>query len=199
MYSTLKFFLLVILVVATVPSSNAFGNFLACYVELDPEEVIMRQQVKAASESSEPGILFRVYNANGESVPLEYTRDEGEPKAIVSVPMNESRFTLKLEVPPDKKHLRDLQYVVDATEGGRFVPPSAVLCKGARAFVRGMSQGNEVALELLHQNDENLPSSVKVWAGWATGYSEVSLTPTVEFRVAQAPATETTEASKEEL
>ena len=86
--------------------------------------------------------------------------------------------TWKVKVqPPEELQGRNLQFVIEAEsiyndgskgEGAQFSFPK--MCEGRRSFARNYNEG--VTLEI-----DGSADSVELWAAWATGFGQVSLTP----------------------
>ena len=95
----------------------------------------------------------------------------------VNYPANaKTTWTVKVQ-PPEELEGRNMQYVIEAESiyndgskggGARFEFPK--MCEGRRSFGRNYNEG--VTLEI-----DGTADSVELWAAWATGFGQASLTP----------------------
>lgn len=76
---------------------------------------------------------------------------------------------VRLSVPQALQE-EDVQFVVETSQGAKFVEP--IMCEGKRSFARNHDDAVTLVLE-------GSTDSVSLKAGWATGYEAVALTPTL--------------------
>lgn len=159
--------LLLVLLCAAAPTANAYANWLKCYVDLDDTEVIMNQQIKN-------------YEDADHVVDLQMQRDSGSKDWItsdVSYPADTtSKWKVKI-LPPPELQGRNIQFVIETEstfndgskgEGAKFVYPK--MCEGRRSFARNYKEAVELEID-------GKADSIELWAAWATGFGQVSLTP----------------------
>lgn len=80
---------------------------------------------------------------------------------------------VRLSVPPALQE-EDVQFVVETSEGAKFVEP--IMCEGKRSFARNHDDAVTLVLE-------GSTDTVSLKAGWASGYEAVSLTPSLFMRM----------------
>jgi hypothetical protein len=153
-----------------ISPANGYASWLACYVDLmDNDEVIMNQQIALVDEARH-------------TVELQISPAEGDElfQSSIRYPANApSKWKIRLHPPPELQ-TSNMQFVVEARavsvdgntsegEGGaQFTYPK--MSDGRRSFGRNYNEA--VTLELNGKAD-----SVELWAGWATGFGVVSMTP----------------------
>jgi len=144
--------LLLVLLSFQCTQIDAFAAWLKCNVDLDETEVIMNHEVEPDDE-----------------IHLQ-ARPEGSKEwldsPITSVSSN-SFYELRLVL---RENYSQLQYVMEATSGGKF---QDAICNGKR--IHGEYVPGSVAGKV------QVGASTKVCAGWATGHGPVKTTPMFEF------------------
>jgi len=169
----LSLFVLVVLLAAPpLAVVDAFAAWLKCYVDLDESEVIMNHQVLPPDESDPVRVEVRVVVENDGGGGGGDDNDEWRTSGITypsGIPMTvQARLRL-----PDKLRREEIEYVIETTKGGVFVPPKT--CEGVRSHAK--NQLDEVTLRI-----DGSESQVELWAGWAPGHGPVSLTPKTILR-----------------
>lgn len=76
---------------------------------------------------------------------------------------------VRLSVPPALQE-EDVQFVVETSDGAKFVEP--IMCEGKRSFARAHDDAVTLVLE-------GSTDTVSLKAGWAAGYEAVALTPSL--------------------
>ena len=150
--------------------TNAYANWLKCYVDLDDTEIIMNQQV-ANPEDAPHTVGLQIASTENAEHFQESIRYPADTPSTWKVKIN----------PPPALQGGTMQYVVEVlpifndvtttdeeVEDAMFTYPK--MCDGRRSFGRNYDEA--VTLTLNGKAD-----SVEVWAGWATGFGLVSLTP----------------------
>lgn len=142
-------------------ANNLVNSAIGCMTDLDTTEVIMNNNVKAAEDSAFPRMhLVVLVDDNHMESPYHY---RSEDLTVVFVnPYTKDEF-------PD-----DLQFVIQLEgDGAEFVGGGSIGCdNNQRVAARLRDDGGQVQL-LVH--DTSAP--FKLYAGWATGQSAVTLTP----------------------
>jgi hypothetical protein len=88
---------------------------------------------------------------------------------------------VRLSVPPELQD-GDVQFVVETSEGAKFVEP--IMCEGRRSFARNHDDAVTLVLE-------GSTDTVSLKAGWASGYEAVKLTPLLFMQMESSePVTE---------
>ena len=144
----------------------------------------MNSPVRQYADSDFPGVSVHVHDA-GDGARTMPSDDSGS--ILLDAGMNSSSFRLKLYI-PSSIPAADAQFVMTATDGGKFTGPSSG-CDGKRAHGRVRDQGEGLdfeieagALEIKFAEDgTEIGGKVEVWAGWATGHEAVTLTERVSF------------------
>ena len=183
-------FLLVFVSFFRTKSVSAYANWLKCYIEFDPEEVVMRHHIVPFEESEEKVYVeVQHYGSRHDSAWTAATQLDLFTKERTAM----SLLKLRLKVPPSMKQ-KDVQFVMEATgEGVSFVGPG-VMCDGNRAYSR--QYDHHVILEVNSTKASPPPSAaatedeakivllgnVELVAAWAAGYAAVNLTPKMTLR-----------------
>jgi hypothetical protein len=141
--------------------SHAFATWLQCYLDLDDTEVVMNHKILSPEEAPH---LVTVQVRPADAAP------DNEWLSTFEYPAG---VTTRLHViikPPPEVDSRVLQWVMDTTEGAKFIRPA--VCEGSRT-----NGGNQKEYAVLEINGDT--ESIAVWAGWAGGHEAVSLTPKI--------------------
>jgi len=139
---------------------DAFAAWLKCFVDLDETEIIMNYPILTPDKA--PHLV---------EVQVKYPQDEEWSTNLSYTAYQPAIVHARLKVPKELER-EDVQYVMETTNGGTFNPG---LCDGVRGH--GSRHNEEVGLELSGKEDQ-----VELWAGWATGHGQVSLTPRTKLR-----------------
>lgn len=119
---------------------------------------------------------------NEENAPHPVTveiRPEGANEWITNYTYPKDALTsveVRLKVPPELQQ-RDVQFVVETSDGAKFVEP--VMCEGRRSFARAHDDAVTLVLE-------GSTDTVSLKAGWAAGYEAVALTPSLVMKMEES-------------
>eukprot|EP00543_Licmophora_paradoxa_P003955 CAMPEP_0202445352 /NCGR_PEP_ID=MMETSP1360-20130828/4191_1 /ASSEMBLY_ACC=CAM_ASM_000848 /TAXON_ID=515479 /ORGANISM="Licmophora paradoxa, Strain CCMP2313" /LENGTH=174 /DNA_ID=CAMNT_0049061583 /DNA_START=14 /DNA_END=538 /DNA_ORIENTATION=+ len=149
-----------LILLLSIPSTTlGYAAWLKCYIELDDaDEVIMGNKIAAFDTLDETQQVFiEVKEKEGDGTWMtEYDYPVGTATSLVV----RLKFPEQLDSDP-------MQFALDIGEGGKI--SNGGMCDNKRAI--GNSAKTEVAVEI-----DGLTDSVKLWGGWATGYSKVRMT-----------------------
>jgi hypothetical protein len=161
---------------------HGYASWLKCFIELDEEEIVMHHPMVPAEQAKEEvRIEVQTYGSGdgGEWITAEeYTLGDGK-----KVSRDEDDLTttttlkLRLNVPPKLQNM-DIQYVVEARGSDVAFIDLGVMCDGSRAF--STQHDGHVVLQInttATTTEEN--GSIELFAGWASGFEAVTLTPTM--------------------
>jgi hypothetical protein len=167
--------LLLLLLLLLPHHVSSFAAWLKCYVDLDDTEVVMNHQIllpEQALHSVEIEVkLLASDSGSGSGSGSDESESESDwSTAGLTYPASRpSTVQARLRIPPELER-RDIQYVMETTEGGVFHP--AAMCEGSRSHAS--SRKHVLVLEVSGEEE-----SVELWAGWATGHEAVTMTPRI--------------------
>lgn len=128
-------------------------------LELDTTEIIMNNEVKPPEESDFPRMHLAVLEGDNHiESPYHYSSDE---------------LTVAFVNPYTKEEFHDdLQFVIEVEGPAEFIDGGAIGCDGnKRVSARMYEASHGVQLKI-----SDMTSSLRLWAGWATGQESVRLT-----------------------
>jgi hypothetical protein len=157
---------------------HGYAAWLKCFVELDPSEVIMNHLIVPYDKADIPGVELELKAFTTEeelNEPLGWVT--GEYTYSVTTTTQPIHIAIRLRIPEAAKTMfvqarRDVQWVLETTMGAKFVYSEA--CKGTRGYAQ--RDDDKQILKILI-GESNLPESIELIAGWATGHEAVTLTP----------------------
>jgi hypothetical protein len=152
---------------------SSFASWLKCYVDLDETEVVMNNQILLPEQA--------LHLVEIEVKFLEGDESEWTTASLTYPDNRPSTVQARLRIPEELEY-KDVQYVMETTEGGVFNP--AAMCEGSRSHAS--SRKHVLVLDLSGEQE-----SVELWAGWATGHEAVTMTPRIVLQREGAGATAT--------
>lgn len=173
---------------------DAFASYLlsttGCRTDLDTTEVIMNQLVVAAGE--EESANNEVVDGD-EAIPSFHVvvadhTVAADGSLTIATPVSSSHHPILLSlqiVPtpplsPQSTHVKDYQFVVQTTEGCRFVHGG---CDDERRIAGRGSETVQLAIPPPTTESVRGADVCTVWGGWAAGHHAVRLTPAVVIRL----------------
>jgi len=135
---------------------HSFASWLKCYIDLDDtEEIVMNSFIQSFEDAE--------YKA---SVVVRRSGEEDWQTSLQYSAGAHTTIEARLELPPEL-HGRDLQWVMETTEGGKFT--ASAMCDGKRSYAQ---KPKEITILEIDSTKEY----VDLFAGWATGHEAVKLT-----------------------
>jgi hypothetical protein len=109
--------------------------------------------------------------------PLGWTTGE-YTYSVTATTSEPIHIAIRLSIPEAAKTMfvqarRDVQWVLETTKGAKFVYSEA--CKGTRGYAQ--RDDDKQILKILIGESGDLPESIELIAGWASGHEAVTLTP----------------------
>lgn len=152
--------------------ASSFASWLRCYIDLDDSEIIMNYQVLLPEDA--PHLVHIEVSADGET----WTDSFSFPAEA------KTSIRARLRV-PEELIRRDVQYVIESTNGGTFHDPA--MCDGVRSHASAHDESVGLVI------DGSVSERIELWAAWASGHEAVSLTPRLLLRRDDLIATEAIE------
>jgi hypothetical protein len=148
---------------ALLPLVTSYASWMPCYIELDPDEIIMNYSILTVDQSPHTVQIevtdeIESSNDSPEVWSTEYTFD----------PDKVTTLHARLRIPDDLMNYPEVQYVIETSPGAQFTRPQ--MCQGQRAHGRNFFE--KVTLQI---DGPSAPNEIALTAAWATGHSPVSL------------------------
>jgi hypothetical protein len=167
--------LLWIIALAPITTVQGYASWLKCFVDLDPEEVIMNSQVVPASEAREL-VRIQVQPEGSDEWMYDFEYD-GAPTTTTTTTTLNARLQVSSAL-QEQRGGAGVQFVMETSSGAEFVD-RGTMCQGRRSSSRNYNE--HVTLKISGDQDV-----VELIAGWATGHEAVTLTERLVLRRKEA-------------